>query len=223
MLQKSEDTFTVAQGNTGFFRWFGLILVGENPVSNWLEMMTPLPSQSDMVPVLGRIDLMMMALEERRQKHVTDDSQVHDPCLLWEAERIGLFETGPGGVPAPPYGSWWMDGQIMGDSTAEVAAFYRREGLSPEGGPADFLSTELEFLLLLILNGQQKPNQSTTPPTGVMARQAQFMDKFMLPWVLSFCIAGKKAARTEFWWNALQALQSMFGIERNRLRQCIGV
>ena len=50
-------------------------------------------------------------------------------------------EIAPGGVPAPPYGSWWMESTLEGETSREVARFYQEEGLRSEtgSGPADYL------------------------------------------------------------------------------------
>jgi TorA maturation chaperone TorD len=68
------------------------------------------------------------------------------------ADHVRLFVTGRDGVPAPPYESWYIDGDLFGPSTRRVEEMYAAQGLAraEEGGePADYLSTELEFLYFL--------------------------------------------------------------------------
>jgi TorA maturation chaperone TorD len=68
------------------------------------------------------------------------------------ADHVRLFVTARDGVPAPPYESWYIDGELLGPSTRRVEEMYAAHGLAraEEGGePADYLSTELEFLYFL--------------------------------------------------------------------------
>ncbi len=61
---------------------------------------------------------------------------------------IGPFE-----LLAPPYGSIYLENEerVCGDSTADVIARYRQEGLRIAlKEPADHLAIELEFMYLLV-------------------------------------------------------------------------
>lgn len=69
-----------------------------------------------------------------------------------EAEQVRLFVNAPGGIPAPPYASYYLDGTLLGPSCAWVAQEYRRQALEVDtraGQPADFAGTELEYLYFL--------------------------------------------------------------------------
>jgi TorA maturation chaperone TorD len=66
-------------------------------------------------------------------------------------EWMRLFE-GPGRIPAPLFGSFYLDdGLLMGPSSMAVAAEYRRHGVQPRAGatPPDHLAFELGFLGML--------------------------------------------------------------------------
>lgn len=65
-----------------------------------------------------------------------------------ENELVRLFINTQRGVPAPPYASWHIDGQLMGPTTEWVVEQYRAQGLdASEGGePSDFITTEFEFM-----------------------------------------------------------------------------
>lgn len=69
-----------------------------------------------------------------------------------QAEQVRLFVNAPGGVPAPPYASWYLDGTLLGESTLWVAQQYRGQALevAPDAGePADFIGTEMEYMYFL--------------------------------------------------------------------------
>ncbi len=120
-----------------------------------------------------------------------------------------LFINRLGGVPAPPYGSVYLDPgqQLHGPSTQAVAAAYQAAGLvldqTPE--PPDFLATELEFLYFL--TGQEAPGhqpQEGPAPQSAVAQQACFIEGFVAPWVPEFCrrIVAEPLAHPLYRWSA---------------------
>ena len=70
-----------------------------------------------------------------------------DPVAL-ENEYIRLFVNSMPEVPCAPYGSVYLEGTIMGESTLKVADIYRQYGLEPEE-MADHIAVEAEFLAWL--------------------------------------------------------------------------
>ena len=101
-----------------------------------------------------------------------------------EPAYTSLFINRLGGVPAPPYGSVYLDddGQVMGASSRRVMQFYQQAGLvveSPE--PPDFLATELEFLYFL---ADREGNSE-----GAEAARARidFFNELFFPWIAPFC------------------------------------
>ncbi len=68
-----------------------------------------------------------------------------------EADQVRLFVNATGGVPAPPYASWYLDGRLCGPSTAWVERAYARQCLEPAGAghPSDYVAAELDFLHFL--------------------------------------------------------------------------
>ncbi len=74
-----------------------------------------------------------------------------DPARL-AVEYARLFVNAPGGVAAPPYASWYLDGRILGPSSEWAARAYASQGLSIDtdaGEPPDHVSAELEFMYFL--------------------------------------------------------------------------
>ncbi len=65
-----------------------------------------------------------------------------------QTEYVRLFDNALPEVPCPPYGSIYLEGRLEGETTAELARLMARRGLQPDG-PADHISTELEFAAVL--------------------------------------------------------------------------
>lgn len=70
-----------------------------------------------------------------------------DPVRL-ENEYVRLFVNAMPEVPCAPYGSVYLEGTVMGESTLKVAHIYRQYGLEPEE-LADHIAVESEFLAWL--------------------------------------------------------------------------
>ena len=103
---------------------------------------------------------------------------------MLEPAYTSLFINRLGGVPAPPYGSVYLDndGQVMGPSSLRVVQSYQEAGLvveSPE--PPDFLATELEFLYFLTDREGSEMGAETTRARTV------FFNELLLPWIAPFC------------------------------------
>lgn len=142
-----------------------------------------------------------------------------DRAVEIESERVRLFVNAPGGVPAPPYGSWWLDGVLDGASTQRVVAFYLREGLQNRGrtGPADYLGTELEFLGFLLQH--QRAARFTSADDlerQSREREIEFIEAQMDPWVGSFCQAGCEATQDPFWGAFFRLVRRFVEIEALR-------
>ncbi len=103
----------------------------------------------------------------------------------------GLFINRLGGAPALPYGSVYLEGEkrLVGESTRRVATAYDAEGLSVQEGdePPDFLATELEFLYFLLEQEEKAlKRQDVAAARATGAKQAGFVQAFLLPWVFTF-------------------------------------
>lgn len=115
-----------------------------------------------------------------------------DPLAELEAGFTDLFINRLGGVPAPPYGSIYLEqaGILMGASTLKVLDAYRREGLSLEGSgePPDYLATELEFLYYLV--GQEEEalqGRQMETARDFSLKQRTFVSELLTPWLPVFC------------------------------------
>jgi TorA maturation chaperone TorD len=139
-----------------------------------------------------------------------------------ESERVRLFVNAPEGVAAPPYGSWWTEGCLQGRTTAEVAEFYRGEGLEPQpgSGPADYLGAELEFLHFLLQH--QHAAAVTRQPaleSHSRLRERAFLERHVLTWVPGFCEAGRGATRDRCWLVLFDLLQAFVEDEARRVEE----
>ncbi len=97
-----------------------------------------------------------------------------------------------GGVPAPPYGSVYLeqDGVLMGPSSLKVLEAYRAEELSLESGgePPDYLATELEFLFYLVNQEEEAlQRRDLDGARDKTVKQRAFVSELLYPWIVVFC------------------------------------
>lgn len=74
------------------------------------------------------------------------------PRERMETDQVRLFVNAPGGVAAPPYATWYLDGRLSGPSLAWVIEEYQRQALEltgDAGEPADFIGAEMEYMHFL--------------------------------------------------------------------------
>ena len=218
MAQQAVSPDNIELGNHSALAWLAGLLAGRDPIAGLQEVEPYLPGHIWAISGFSHLRSIIGAASTRLTDRENSKQAVHDPRIIWESERIRLFEMCPGGVPAPPYGSWWMEGCLMGDTTAAAARWYQQEKLSVKSGPADYLPTELEFLSYLLAD-----QVADTSGTLVRVRQeCRFMDELLLPWAPVFCVTGEKASRIELWWHVLDALSSLLNLERSRIGQLTG-
>ena len=123
----------------------------------------------------------------------------------------GLFVARMGGVPAPPYGSVYLDnGLLMGASTSRVAELYSKQGLVFEDAtePPDYLSTELEFLYFMVGKEEAGFKQRDLAAAKVATKsQHEFLEQCLLPWLEPFVdrLAGIEE-ETLYHWGAATLL-----------------
>ena len=65
-----------------------------------------------------------------------------------QGEYVRLFINALPEVPCPPYGSFYLEGALMGESTVRVRNLYLSYGFQTDE-MADHIAVELEFLALL--------------------------------------------------------------------------
>ncbi len=96
-----------------------------------------------------------------------------------QAEYVRLFVNAPGGVPAPPYASIYVQGCgfMMQEGHAQAMAFYRRAGLEPAAFDecGDHLRYELAFVGHLL-------DDEALPMLN------EFLDEHLLQWFPDFLL-----------------------------------
>jgi TorA maturation chaperone TorD len=77
-----------------------------------------------------------------------DKGQGQDDLRVLQGEYVRLFINALPEVPCPPYGSFYLEGALMGESTVQVRNLYLSYGFQTDE-MADHVAVELEFLALL--------------------------------------------------------------------------
>lgn len=72
-----------------------------------------------------------------------------------QAEYVRLFINALPEVPCPPYGSFYLEGTLMGESTVRLRKLYAGYGWQTDE-LADHIAVELEFLALLAAQGEDE-------------------------------------------------------------------
>jgi putative dimethyl sulfoxide reductase chaperone len=121
-------------------------------------------------------------------------------------DHAALF-AGPFLVPAPPYGSVYLEDkrQLMGDSTIDARQHYRSLGLdlSPEFKEApDHISAELEFMHVLIVQGIAAIDTTDYRLLSEsFSHQRIFLERHLGAWVRAFSDKVIEHARTDYYRN----------------------
>jgi putative dimethyl sulfoxide reductase chaperone len=136
-----------------------------------------------------------------------------------EREYTRLFINSYPRVPAPPYGSVYMERgrSVYGKTTADVICFYRSAGVEPsleQQELPDHVSMELEFLG--ILSGKESRAESRATGLSGNSRR-EFLSRFVLPWVPQFC--GQIVANTgsPFYKGLAKLTVDFLDVERSSL------
>lgn len=136
----------------------------------------------------------------------------------------GLFINRLGGVPAPPYGSVYLDDeqQLHGASTRAVAETYQAAGVTLDAStePPDFLATELEFLYYLV--GKEEDafkRRELAAAQEAVAKQLHFLETFLAPWAGEFCRRVAAAEPHPFYGWAADALAGFLAAEKEWLNK----
>lgn len=120
------------------------------------------------------------------------ESLLQTPEEELAVEFAKLF-VGPFELRAPPYGSVYLDEgrRLMGDSTLQVIEFYRDAGLVLDEEfkeLPDHIAAELEFLYYLIHQEVEALEHAELERAShFMRQQALFTDRFLGPWIPTFC------------------------------------
>lgn len=143
-------------------------------------------------------------------------------ALLIEYSKLYV---GPSQLVAPPYGSYYLDGgQVMGDSTMEVKAYYRRAGfkvMDQIKEPPDHVAIVMNFLAQLA----EKEHQLIESGAHERAKQilqmaAEFYLRYPAQWLEEFAENTRKGTHHRFY--ALGA-EILIGFNQQESRYYQGV
>ncbi|MDH3808620.1 MAG: molecular chaperone [Desulfuromonadales bacterium] len=127
--------------------------------------------------------------------------------------------VGPYSLPAPPYGSVYLEGErkIMGDSTLDVQERYRRAGVELSDNfrdVPDHIAAELEFMYFLIFKEiQALENSDVDTAIDYLEKQRAFLREHLGAWVFDFADSIEENAETDFYKNLARATKAF--IEQN--------
>ncbi|MGE3276840.1 MAG: molecular chaperone [Vicinamibacterales bacterium] len=137
-----------------------------------------------------------------------------------DPEFTRLFVNAPGGVPAPPYASWYLDGALLGASSAWVADAYRAQGLDATGAgePPDYLSAELEFVYFLVRHElAARSTGDAEALADVLAVEREFIHDHMARWVPTFVTRLRRATPGPLYAAAADLLLALVADDDQRL------
>lgn len=154
----------------------------------------------DLVEKLGQVCPPARKAINGADQHVLKAENLED----LKVEFARLF-VGPYNVPAPPYGSVYMEPgrRIMGNSTLDVVKRYRRAGLDMaedfKDAP-DHVTAELEFLHFLTVKEIEAASQGDVNRLvdSLLSRQA-FLEDHLGAWVSEFTSAVNENAENAFY------------------------
>ncbi len=122
-----------------------------------------------------------LGLEERvlEVKESLKDRSIQPLSRKIEAEYVRLFVADTGGARVNPFGSYYLDGEVMGDSVKKVTSLYSKSGMvktEDYQGQPDHVSVELEFLFKLTQSSLEEKYEI----------HSEFYDELLQPWLDEF-------------------------------------
>ena len=133
-----------------------------------------------------------------------------DDTEILQVDYARLF-VGPFNLPAPPYGSVYLEGerQVMGASTADVQKRYQAAGLDVDAGfkdAPDHIAAELEFMHFMIFKAMEAAASGDF--NLVVTRlldQKSFLEIHLGAWIHKFAENIVDNANTSFYRNLARA------------------
>lgn len=92
---------------------------------------------------------------------------------------------------APPYGSFYLEGHLMGKTTLETETFYKKAGLQLKNDfneIPDHIAVEFEFMYYLIHRELKSLLENKEAEAEEFLQwQYEFLEKFLEKWIYPFC------------------------------------
>ena len=141
-----------------------------------------------------------------------------------KVEFCRLF-VGPFRVPAPPYGSVYLDGDrsVMGESTRDVLARYKQEGLSISThfrDAPDHITAELEFVCYLNQMAIAAAENGDFDRSGqYREKRKRFLQDHLGAWIPDFERHIENSAQSDFYKNLARATRALIRMDLQALSQ----
>jgi TorA maturation chaperone TorD len=117
-----------------------------------------------------------------------------------QAEYVRLFINALPEDPCPPYGSFYLEGALMGESTVKLRDLYASYGCHTDE-MADHIAVELEFLALLAAMGDE----------GAVQDDYQFVWDHLHLWAPAFLARVEENDRSGFYQDASRYAKKLLG------------
>lgn len=117
-----------------------------------------------------------------------------------QAEYVRLFINALPEITCPPYGSVYLEGVLMGESTVRLRDLYARYGWQTDE-LADHIAVELEFLALLAALGED----------GAIKEDYQFVWDHLHLWAPAFLDRVEENDRSGFYRDASRYARKILG------------
>ncbi len=160
------------------------------------------------------------AAREMRNAFSTDEAMAD-----MQIEFARIF-VGPFFVPAPPYGSVYLEGarRVMGDSTVDARDHYRSAGFDMSEGfheAPDHMAVELEFMHLLVCQAAEAIlGRDREALLTALDRQRRFLTRHLGAWVEAFTDRMTEHATIPFYRLLAQVTRSFVLEERQAMVEC---
>jgi putative dimethyl sulfoxide reductase chaperone len=135
-------------------------------------------------------------------------AQISADDLRLEYSRLFV---GPFSLPAPPYGSVYLeDGRrLMGDSTVDVVRRYREVGIDIDPSQSDVpdhIAIELEFMSCLVhIEEEAASTGDADALKDALQRQESFLEDHLCAWVPQFTAAVTQDSESAFFGQLVTA------------------
>ncbi len=143
-----------------------------------------------------------------RMREAAEEIDGKDMAIDYAALFVGPFE-----LPAPPYGSVYLDKmqRVMGDSTMMVLDRYREAGLKVDvQEPPDHIAIELEFIHFLLCAEIRAARQNDREEEQRLQNlRDQFLSTCLVPWIHPFCERIIKGTTNPFYTNLALCLEAI--------------
>jgi TorA maturation chaperone TorD len=139
--------------------------------------------------------------------------------LAMAREHTRLFINAFPHVIAPPYGSFYLkkEGLVSAETTSEVLHFYHDGGFTLKEDLHDLLdhiAHELEFMGIL---AGEESQASGNEKIKLEEIQMNFLSRFILPWVPTFCQKVAEHSRYPFYHYLGNLTEEFINFEKNYL------